>query len=190
MAVFSKMIGFEFDRLRTSKTLAMLNALAKGGPRVVAIELNKGVLIWKFEIVRHHPVDSGLARNSWNVELASPNIQGALLFADAGSNVPYVVFLEFGTELIARGKVKAWQPGDAPILDWPAKRGDASEETATSEDEQGRRRNPEGRPVEGPGGDAAEFMPPVRGSWPIVQPQIQANLRASLARVLRTLGKG
>lgn len=34
---------------------------------------------------------------------------------------PYPVYLEFGTDHIAGGRVKQWQPGDAPIMEWPAK---------------------------------------------------------------------
>lgn len=34
---------------------------------------------------------------------------------------PYPVYLEFGTDRIAGGRVKDWQPGDPPIMEWPAK---------------------------------------------------------------------
>lgn len=37
--------------------------------------------------------------------------------------MPYPYYLEFGTDRIAGGRVKAWQVGDAPIMSWPAKSG-------------------------------------------------------------------
>lgn len=91
----------------------------------------KVLLAWIEEyrrrVQRVTPVDKGMARQSWVVvhertatkmELTLGNtIKGK----DGAPGYPY--FLEMGTDRIAGGRVKAWQPGDAPIMSWPAKSG-------------------------------------------------------------------
>ena len=182
----SNPVQFGVDQRQFARTLSYLLALQLGGPRVVASELNKAAMRWQREIRRHSPVDVGLLRQSWDVALANAG-QGSRLEAAVGTNVDYAVYIEFGTVEIAKGAVLAWQVGDPPILDWPAKRKDAIEETEFTLDDQGRRRNKSGQFVRNDkdGGNTTEFMPMMRGSWPIVEPAIVQGLRNRLAKLLK-----
>ncbi|MGE3409030.1 MAG: HK97 gp10 family phage protein [Pirellulales bacterium] len=150
------------DQQTTARTLAYLTAIAKAGPKVAADSLNHAAQTWQREVVRHCPVDNGLLRASINVAFATESDLTALV----GTNVPYAVFVEFDPGgRMAGGKVKAWQPGDPVILNWPAKSRDARGDNAAS-------------------GAREEFMPPFRGSWQVVAPRIIENLRRRLASLL------
>lgn len=78
-------------------------------------------------VQRVSPVDTGRMRQGWvsQTERSGPN--GASMTGVVGTSIksedgiPYPIYLELGTDRIAGGKVKAWQPGQAPILEWPAK---------------------------------------------------------------------
>ena len=96
----------------------------------------------------------------------SPATAGDLV-AKVGTNVPYAVFIEFGTGRIAGGAVQDWQPGDPPILAWPAKSKDARGDKSSS-------------------GGKEEFMPPFRGSWEAAAPRIIENFRRRLAALLQS----
>lgn len=83
---------------------------------------------YKTMVERVTPVDTGRARQSWFVvaERSSGKMTITLANAIKGQNghMPYVYYLEFGTDRIAGGRVKDWQTGDAPIVSWPAKSAD------------------------------------------------------------------
>ncbi|MGE3408718.1 MAG: HK97 gp10 family phage protein [Pirellulales bacterium] len=151
------------DPKTTAQTLAYLQGIAKAGPEVAADALNHAANMWHREVVRHCPVDSGLLRQSIAVHAATAGDLTAIV----GTNVPYAVFIEFGTPFIASGAVKAWEPGDAVILDWPAKSKDARGDNET-------------------GGSREEFMPPFRGSWEAAAPKIIDNMRRRLAALLKS----
>lgn len=91
--------------------------------RNVRSALNKIGTAWVTESKKRVPVEFGTLRNSINKEVSvtSDNFELAV-----GTHVKYGVYLEFGTEHIAGGRVKAL--GDSPdvtdqqaITDWPAK---------------------------------------------------------------------
>lgn len=71
--------------------------------------------------------ETGQAHNSWVLvhERTATKMELTLGSTIKGKDgyLPYVAYLEFGTDRIAGGRVKAWQPGDAPIMSWPAKSG-------------------------------------------------------------------
>lgn len=78
---------------------------------------------WKTEAKKRVPVEHGVLRNSINKEVTVSRDDFELA---VGTHVKYGVYLEFGTEHIAGGRVKAL--GDSPdvtdqqaITDWPAK---------------------------------------------------------------------
>lgn len=182
MATSNRPVSFYFAPNRTAKTVALLRALGRGGPREVAAALNDGAFIWHAEIVKHTPVDEGLLRASWAIALASAEQQGDNVHSRIGSNVPYSVFIEFGTKWIAGGAVKSWRAGQQPILDWPAKRAGqakfdnlhgaakaAHEKKIAREQKAGRE----------------EFMPPMRGSWPLVQLKVQERLKKRLQDLMQ-----
>src|SRR5580704_18305173 len=108
-------IGFSIDQQQFLRVQSYLLALSEFGPRVIVSELNRMAFNWLREIVHHCPVDIGLARQSFNIAPANLG-QGVNVEAAVGSNVFYLVYLEFGTRYIARGEVEAWVPGQTPIL--------------------------------------------------------------------------
>ena len=95
----------------------------------------KVLLAWGAEyqrrVQRVTPVDKGLARQSWFLitERTGDTMTVTLANRIKGQNgfMPYPFYLEFGTDRIAKGKVKAWQPGDTPVMSWPAKSEDLPE---------------------------------------------------------------
>ena len=175
-----KAVGFEAagDRM-----FAALDALAAAGPRAAVKGVNYVAQKWLREIVRHCPVDTGLLRQSFQVRPASlGEASRGVIEASVGTNVPYAVFLEYGTRFIAGGAVASWAPGDPPILDWAAKRGDANGSTVVSIDPDGTGRTPKGKPASAKATSGAEFMPPMRGSWYQIEPQMVAELQELLIR--------
>jgi hypothetical protein len=44
--------------------------------------------------------------------------RGTTIIGFVRANAPYAAYLEFGTELIAGGKVQRWRPGQSTINDW------------------------------------------------------------------------
>jgi hypothetical protein len=79
---------------------------------------------YKRRVQRVVPRDTGLLSKSWYVDARklANSIQidmGTSRRADGGD--PYAIHLELGTDEIADGKVKAWQPGMPVIMDWKAK---------------------------------------------------------------------
>lgn len=150
--------------------MAYLTSIGKAGPRAVATSLNMAADMWKREVVRHCPVDKGLLRASIVTDHAEAN--RSTIVAQVGTNVEYAKFLEFGTDHIAKGEVKRWQPGDAPILDWPAKRRDLPERSADIA-------------TRAFDANTAEFMPPWRGSWQLIAPRIVQMLQRRLAAAIK-----
>lgn len=78
---------------------------------------------WQAEAVKRVPVDSGTLKQRI---IENTYREGQKIITECGSNVPYAVYVEFGTRHIAGGRVLALGPGtgitDADaIKDWPAK---------------------------------------------------------------------
>lgn len=76
------------------------------------------------QLKRVSPVEFGHLRRSWQMRSEkTPSgfavVVGTSIKSKGGQ--PYPVFLEFGTERIAGGKVAQWEEGMAPIMEWPAK---------------------------------------------------------------------
>ena len=179
------------------RTLAFLRAMAQAGPAVVADELNKIAEMWRGQVVRHMPVDNGLARSSVQVGTANPHSNP--VSAVVGTNVPYVVFLEFGfaggTGLFAQ--TYKWSWGDEPATRWFAKDFDLmllehhGISRYWSEKEKKyvvKKVDPESikKRLAGaysPGTE--EFAPPFRGSWQLIQDQVVQRLRNRVATLLR-----
>lgn len=121
------------------------------------------------EAVQRVPVDTSNLKQRilWNLYR-----QAGEWFVEIGTNVRnYPEYLEFGTEYIARGRVK--QLGESPLLtdeqaihDWPAKSGDATDLTSvridTSGGARGRLRNSKGQFLKG---RAQEQMPWLRPAF-------------------------
>lgn len=92
----------------------------------------KVLLAWgseyKRRVERVTPVDTGHARQSWVLvnERTDDHMSVTLgnTIKGKGGSPSYPYLLEFGTDRIAHGQVKAWQPGDAPVMSWPAKSND------------------------------------------------------------------
>lgn len=64
----------------------------------------------------------GTASQSWQLVRDKENLTvtiGSSVKSEDGK--PYIKYLEYGTDRIAGGRVKKWKPGDAPIMEWPAK---------------------------------------------------------------------
>lgn len=82
---------------------------------------------YKRRVQRVVPVRFGTLRQSFQV---IEHRDGREMSVTLGTSLksedgkPYPLYLEFGTDRIAGGKVKAWQPGDEPIMEWPAKMAD------------------------------------------------------------------
>lgn len=169
------------------KAQAFLKLLQQAGLKVVAEEMNKMCLRWQAEIQLHMPVDKGHARRTVNVRLADPNAPTPdEIRAGVGTNTPYVVFLEFDPSgRIASGQVQNWDVGQDVILDWPAKRGDETEQTGVRRAKDGSIRNRKGRFIKKKAGAATEFMPPFRGSWLVIAPEVLAHLRKRVAQFMR-----
>lgn len=80
---------------------------------------------WVTEAKRRVPVNTGRLRNSIDKETGIDATGD--FFVAVGSSVRYAPFLEFGTESIAGGRVKALGTGpiitdEQAVKDWPAKR--------------------------------------------------------------------
>jgi hypothetical protein len=79
---------------------------------------------YRRRVMRVVPVEYGTLRQSFQVLEQN---DGQTLAVTLGTSLksqdgkPYPLYLEFGTDRIAGGKVKAWQPGDEPVMEWPAK---------------------------------------------------------------------
>jgi hypothetical protein len=185
-------VGFELPGSQMLRVMSFLKALEIAGPKTVASELNKAVMLWKRDIVRHVPVDVGLLRESFGTALAHKG-QLPYLEAAVGTNVPYAVYLEFGTRYIASGQVLNWSSGQPPIYDWPAKRADATlDRTVLEIDSEGRGRNAMGAAFRKGASQTsgAEFMPYMRGSWPLTEKVLIPRLVNALAKAMRNAAQG
>lgn len=176
-------MGFELDWRQLADVMGYLLGLAEIGDREVVGALNHAALMWLREIQRHMPVDTGLARESMNISPASLSQAGGFE-ASVGTNVPYVFYLEFGTRYIASGQVKAWRPGQSPVLMWPAKEADLPRPGRSKPGSKARARK---EAILGKALDpsTAEFMPPMRGSWQIIREDVKLAIRERLALALK-----
>ena len=169
------------------KAQAFLKLFQQAGLRVVAEEMNQMCLRWQAEIQLHMPVDKGHARRNVNVILADPSAPTPdLIRASVGTNVPYVIFLEFDPSgRIASGQVQERTVGNDVILDWPAKRGEETDQTGVLRAKDGSIRNRKGRFIKRKAGAATEFMPPFRGSWLVIAPEVLSHMRKRVAQFMR-----
>lgn len=110
------------------KGLESLIGKLRGGVNRVDKKLNSALVRigveWQADAKRRCPVDTGNLRNQILYEVGYSGVDSH--YVAVGSNVPYAVFVEYGTEHIAGGKVKALgrDPGitDAQAIKiWPAK---------------------------------------------------------------------
>jgi len=139
---------------------------------------------WKNEAQKRVPVDtSHLKQNMLN---AVKN-KGMRLIGEVGTNVPYAAHLEFGTDYIAGGKVKALGM-DPRITDaqaihtWAAKEGDAIRRTSHSY-YRGDLFNIKSKKVGGP----QEQMPFLRPAWMAIELWAIGEIRKVLHRVMKDL---
>lgn len=123
---------------------------------------------WLAEMKKRVPRDDGTLAQRL---LTNTYEENGEIITENGSNLAYAKYLEFGTQFIAGGAVKAL--GDSPDLtdadaihDWPAKRAEAIKQTSASRDTSGgatgRLRNAGGQFV---GGRPQEQMPWLRPSF-------------------------
>lgn len=176
--------AFLVDRAKYLKALSYLAAMAQAGPATVARELSLMAVAWQGEVKRHMPVDTSLAKQSVVADPAERN--GDVIRAQTGSNIPYVPTLEFGVAGWPGlfGEVFEWRPDDPPILDWAAKRGDATKNTTFSMDDEGRGHNLKGEYTTAGSANNAEFAPPFRASWELIAPKLTERLRNRLAKLI------
>jgi hypothetical protein len=80
---------------------------------------------YKSRVERITPVARGVARQSWFLTAERTSNSMTMTLSNRARSTsggqPYPFYLEFGTDRIAGGQLKAWQPGDAPVTAWPAK---------------------------------------------------------------------
>lgn len=80
---------------------------------------------YRRRVVRVMPVETGHARQSWVLIRDKSGDEMSVTIGNTikstGHGRAYPVYLEFGTARIAGGRVLRWQPGQAAIMDWPAK---------------------------------------------------------------------
>lgn len=101
----------------------LLAGRAKQADKAIRIALVRICVRWELEAKRRIPVETGFARNSVTHEVGK-DADGH--FGAVGSNADYAKYLEFGTEHIAGGAVKALgtreDVTDAQAIKiWPAK---------------------------------------------------------------------
>lgn len=176
-------VGFEIDHRQLAETMGYLLGLAEIGIKELIGGLNHAAARWLREIQRHMPVDVGLARESFNMSPAHRG-QNGNFEAQVGTNVPYVFYLEFGTKYIAGGQVKAWRPGQSPVIMWPAKEDDLPRPGRSKPGSKARARK-EAILAKALDPSTTEFMPPMRGSWQLIRGEITADLRIRLALALK-----
>lgn len=135
---------------------------------------------WVAEAKKRVPVDEGRLRSSLrtNTYVGSDG----LVVTEVGSNLDYAPHIEFGTENIAGGRVKAL--GLSPnitdaqaIFDWPAKTGEATPATALKMDSSGRLRTATGQYASQP----QEQMPFLRTAFMKIRLSIIDRFNAAIA---------
>lgn len=122
------MAGQQVVSFDVSELVQFAAALKAGGQKAVA-EAWKAISAWGSEyqrrVVRVTPVEHGDVRRGWVLvrDKAGGNAhEMSVTLGNVVKDIP--LFLEYGTARIAKGRVKDWQPGQAPIMTWPAKLGD------------------------------------------------------------------
>ena len=154
----------------------------KEGRRKLEQTYRKHGLLWQGESKKRVPVDEGRLEKS--ILAPPPFWNGVVLTQEVGTNVEYGPFLEFGTERIAGGDVKAI--GDKPevsdleaVHTWPAKEGEAIDKTSDSIDTSGGAtgalRNAKGQFTF----KAQEQMPFLRTGFVAIKPGLIADVDAS-----------
>jgi hypothetical protein len=185
-----KHVSLELKSEGYAKALSFLMAMRAAGPKVVIKELNGVLTTWNREIVRHMPVDNGIARASVQIRKAEQDSNGRIAGA-VGSNVEYVKYLEWGNEN-GRGLMKAvsqWREGMDPIIHWYAKDMgilDIEEKRDATAMARKKRLTYEKQLAKATSADTEEFAPPFRGSWQKIEEAVIARLRTSLARLMKS----
>lgn len=132
---------------------------------------------WRTEAVKRVPVDEGRVKNAIVSNVYEAN---GTFYTEVGTNVEYALYLEFGTEHIAGGAVKALGDrvdiSDAEaIKSWPAKDAELPDVEA---DAQGRYRDSSGRFLAGV--NSKEQMPWLRPSFTVMREWAIAEFDAVL----------
>lgn len=110
------------------------------GRREIEIVYRKYGLLWQAGAKRRVPVDE--SRLEKGILAPPPYWDVVVLVQEVGTNVPYGPYIEFGTEKIAGGAVKAigddaFVTDTQAVHDWPAKRAEAIDRTSVSIDTAG-----------------------------------------------------
>lgn len=107
---------------------ALFAAALMRGLQPALRDVERVLKLWVAEyqrrVQRVTPVDKGLMRQSWFTQFERTSKYMSVTLANrikSEEGAPYPLYLEFGTDRIAKGKVKAWRQGDEPIMEWPAK---------------------------------------------------------------------
>lgn len=184
-------VGFELPDSQLRGLAGYLMGLADISDRAIVGALNHVALLWLREIQRHCPVDVGILRESFNISPATLNGAGSpgVFEASVGTNVPYAVYIEFGTRWIAKGRVLEWNYQDPPILVWDAKLADLDDPNDFKVGSKKRQRAVDIQ-VKAMSIRTGEFMPPMRGSWVQIQEAAHAAIRERLAKALQRQAKG
>jgi hypothetical protein len=93
-------------------------------------------------------------------------------------------YIEFGTKWIAGGRVLNWSEGQPPILDWTAKQ-EAIDRIGGLHGAAKKAHEERLARLEAEGVDRTEFMPPMRGSWAIVEQRVQEHIRARVRALVK-----
>ncbi len=185
-----KHVSLELKSAGYAKALAFLAAMRAAGPKVVIKELGAVLILWNREVVRHMPVDNGLARASVQIRKPEQDSSGRISGA-VGTNVDYVKYLEFGAEN-ARGLMKAvsqWREGMDPIIHWYAKDMgilDLEAKRDATAMARKKRLTYEKQLAKATSAGTEEFAPPFRGSWQKIEGAVLDRLRTSLARLMKS----
>lgn len=107
---------------------AMFAAMLMRGVETVLKDVEKVLKGWgeeyKRRVTRVTPRDTGAASQRWAMEFER---DAKSMSVTVSNPQQYLVHLEYGTDRIAKGKVKEWKEGDPPIMSWPAKSADLPE---------------------------------------------------------------
>lgn len=178
----------EFQSSGMERAMAMIAVLREAGLKAAADALNEVGLMWQSAVIRHMPVDKGLARNSVGMIPAIARDEHTLE-CQVGTNVPYVVALEYGIPG-ARGLFGAlqhWSYGMEPIKNWYAKdltRLDLMNDVHDLEGTEDHARALK-KLAKFEAGSTEEFAPPFRGSWQLIERRVVDRLRAKVADAIQ-----
>lgn len=96
----------DFDVQPNANFMRLLNFNDAQVREVVAVALNEAGLFAQDLIVQSTPVDTARLRNSWTLEIATPDDLEAVVF----TNVEYAPYVEFGTGVHSENPASNKQP--------------------------------------------------------------------------------